>query len=111
MKFLVIIPLFSILFSLSAIAESTHIDNFKNKPYSAVRADLISEGWQTVNNKQIESTSLYAQSIFNQGFEEVLDCISMERDQCQFLLKKDKQLIIVTTKETTLNVESISAKK
>lgn len=104
MKLLLFITLLS---SLSANAEDMDFDSYINMPYSAVRAGLISEGWQTVKNKQIEDSSLYAEGVFDQGYVEVLDCISMERDQCQFVLRKNKQLILVTTKEKALNVVSI----
>lgn len=99
--------LLSSVLSLSANAKDMRFDHYINMPYSAVRNDLISEGWQPVKNKQIEDSSLYAEGIFEQGYEEVLDCISMERDQCQFVLTKNKQLILITTKEKALNVESI----
>lgn len=101
--------LLSSVLSLSANAKDMRFDHYINMPYSAVRTDLISEGWQPVKNKQIEDSSLYAEGIFEQGYEEVLDCISMERDQCQFVLTKNQQHIVITTKEKTLNVESIES--
>ena len=109
MKLLVIGTLFSAVCSLPVNAQGVHFEHYINMPYSAVRAGLINEGWQVVINKQIQDTSFYAQGIFDKGYEEVLDCISMERDQCQFVLTKDKQRILVTTKEKTLNVELIEA--
>ena len=97
------------VFSLFANAKDS-FDNYINLPYSAVRTSLISDGWKIVKNKKIQNSSLYAQTIFDQGYEEVLDCVSMERDQCQFALTNNKQLIVVTTKEKALNVESIKNK-
>jgi hypothetical protein len=107
---LLILMVLSCVLSLSANAKDMQFDHYINMPYSEVRTDLINEGWQIVKNKQIEDSSLYAEGIFEQGYEEVLDCISMERDQCQFVLRKNKQHILITTKEKTLNVESIETK-
>ena len=111
MKLLGIVTLLISIYSLSANAKDMSLDNYINMPYSAVRAGLISEGWKALTNKKILDSSLYAVGIFEQGYEEVLDCISMERDQCQFVLTKNKQLIVITTKEKALNVESIEIKK
>ena len=110
MKLLVIVTMLVSIFNLSANAKEVGFDNYINMPYSTARAGLISEGWKTVTNKKIQDSSLYAQDIFNQGYEEVLDCISMERDQCKFVFRKNKQLILVTTKDKALNVESIKIK-
>ncbi len=95
------------VFSLSVYAAEADFEQHFNKPYEQVRESLISEGWQPVPNKDINDTSLYAQSVYEKGYQEVVDCISMERDQCQFVLTKNKQHILVTTKEKSLNVESI----
>lgn len=111
MKPFVCMPLLMSLLSLPAQAEAVQFDDYMNKPYSAVRLALLADGWKMVKNQDIENTSFYAHSIFDQGYKEVLDCISMERDQCQFVLRKDQQLIIVTTKEKALNVESIESKQ
>lgn len=103
-----IIALFSSsVFSLSVHAAEVDLKQYYNQPYAQVRDSLLNDGWQVVPNKQINETSLYAQSIFEKGYQEVVDCISMERDQCQFILMKNKQHILVTTKEKSLNVESI----
>ena len=111
MKLLGIVTLLISIYSLSAEAKDRRFDHYINMPYSTVRAGLISEGWKALTNKKILDSSLYAVGIFEQGYEEVLDCISMERDQCQFVLTKNKQLIVITTKEKALNVESIEIKK
>lgn len=88
--------------------------NFKDilgGQYKEVRASLISQGWKPVANKKIEDSSIYAQEISSQGFAEVLDCISMERDQCDFLLQKNQRYIVVKTKEKNLTVERIQFKR
>ena len=111
MRLLGIVVLLISIFSLSANAKDMSFDNYINMPYSVVRADLMNKGWKTLTNKKIQDSSLYAVGIFDQGYKEVLDCISMERDQCQFVLTKNKKLIVITTKEKGLNVESIEIKK
>ena len=110
MKPIVIVVLLNGILSLSAYAQYLGFNQYVDMPYSTVRASLVSEGWQPIPNQQIQETSFYAQGIFDQGYKEVVNCISMERDQCQFVLQKNKQFILITTKEKTLNVESIEAK-
>ncbi len=107
MKLLVTIAMLMSVTCFTVNAKEVAFDGYINKPYSEVRTDLMSQGWQGVDNKKIEDSSLYANEIFERGYAEVLDCISMERDQCQFVLTKNKQFIVVTTKEKGLNVESI----
>jgi hypothetical protein len=107
MKLLVTIAILMSMTCFAVSAKEMTFDHYINKPYSEVRTALISQGWQAVNNKKIEDASLYANGIFERGYTEVLDCISMERDQCQFVLTKNKQFIVITTKEKNLNVESI----
>ena len=111
MKLLGIVTLLISIYSLSAEAKDRRFDHYINMPYSTVRAGLINKGWNVLTNKKILDSSVYAVGIFDQGYKEVLDCISMERDQCQFVLTKNKQLIVITTKEKALNVESIEIKK
>lgn len=111
MKCLVIVALLSSVLSLFVHAKDMGFEQYIDMPYQAVRASLLNEGWHAVINQKIQDTSFYAQGIFDQGYEEVLDCISMERDQCQFLLQKNKQLILITTKEKALSVESIETKQ
>lgn len=109
MKFLFIFTLLiNSVYCFSAHAKELDFKQYLNMPYSQVRDSLISKGWQSVINKEIKDTSLYAQGIYEKGYQEVIDCISMERDQCQFVLVKNKQYILVTTKEKSLNVESIA---
>lgn len=106
-SFFLITLLSSGIFSFTAHANELDFEQYLNMPYSQVRVSLLSEGWKPVLNKNIQETSLYAQSIYERGYKEVIDCISMERDQCQFVLTKDKAHILITTKEKSLNVESI----
>lgn len=104
---LIMILLIESLFSLSAHAKEFNFKQYLNLPYSQVRVRIMDEGWQTIVNKEINDTSLYAQIIYEKGYQEVIDCISMERDQCQFVLMKNKQYLVVSTKEQSLNIESI----
>lgn len=96
--------------SFTAHADTQVFKHYLDTPYAQVRVSLLNEGWKPVLNNNIRDTSLYAQSIYEKGYEEVIDCISMERDQCQFVLAKNKQHILITTKEKSLNVESIQLK-
>ena len=96
------------LFMLShAHAAEKSYQDLLHQPYEQARASLISQGWRPFVNKKIDETSLYAQEVAAKGFTEVLNCISMERDQCEFLLQKNHRYIIVTTKEKALEVESV----
>jgi hypothetical protein len=94
-------------FAQTVIGEPTEFSSFYEKPYAAVRQALLEDGWHVVPNTDINNSSMVAQAIHEKQYQEVLDCISMERDQCQFQLAKGKQVIVVTTKEKTFNVESI----
>jgi hypothetical protein len=108
MKLLFLMSLLSsIVISFVALADTQVFKQYLNMPYSQVRVSLLNEGWKPVSNKNIHDTSLYAQTIYEKGYDEVTDCISMERDQCQFILSKGKKHILITTKEKSLNVESI----
>lgn len=110
MKLLIRVALLiSFLVSFSICAEETDLTHYYSKPYSEVRISLIRNGWEVVPNKQIQDSSRYAQSVYEKGYPEVTNCISMERDQCQFVLTKNKQQILVTTKDKPLNVESIES--
>ncbi len=67
------------------------------QPYQEVKAELIKQGWQPVKNMKIGNSSLYAQEVYQQGLEEVVDCVSMELDGCWFKYKKGKQVLEVKT--------------
>ena len=96
------------LFMLShAYAAEKGYQDLLHQPYDKARASLISQGWKPFVNNKIDESSLYAQEVAAKGYTEVLNCISMERDQCEFLLQKNHRYIIVTTKEKALEVESV----
>lgn len=108
MKLLIrVVLLINLVASFPMYAEEADLTHYYSKPYSEVRISLISDGWEAVPNKHIQDTSRYAQSVYEKGYPEVTNCISMERDQCQFVLIKNQQQILVTTKDKPLNVESI----
>lgn len=84
-----------LLLSFQANAE---LPNFAaGQPYQEVKAELIKQGWQPVKNMKIGNSSLYAQEVYQQGLEEVVDCVSMELDGCWFKYKKAKQVLEVKT--------------
>jgi hypothetical protein len=93
------------------MAEAADFSSYIAMPYAEARQLLIKDGWQVVRNKNIEESSLFAQTLHASQFEEVLDCISMERDQCEFILAKSKQAIVVTTKDKNFAIESIKKTK
>jgi hypothetical protein len=103
--------LFAALFlvSLSAHAE---LPNFTaGQPYQEVKAELIKQGWQPVKNVKIGNSSLYAQEVYQQGLEEVVDCVSMELDGCWFKYKKGNQVLEVKTITKNLRFESMEFRK
>jgi hypothetical protein len=81
------------------------------QPYQEVKAELIKQGWQPVKNPKIGNSSLYAQEVYQQGMEEVVDCVSMELDGCWFKYKNGKQMLTVRTITRELRFESISIKE
>jgi hypothetical protein len=96
-----------IALSQAAIAQAAEFSSYIAMPYAEARQLLIKDGWQVVRNTHIQESSMFAQTLHASQFEEVLDCISMERDQCEFKLAKGKQAILVTTKDKNFVVESI----
>ena len=88
-------------------AAEKNYQNLLHQPYDQVRTTLMNRGWKPLVNHKIDESSLYAQEIAAKGYAEVLNCISMERDQCEFLLQKNHRYLIVSTKEKALVVESI----
>ncbi len=75
-------------------------------PYNEAKKMLITQGWHGLHNQQIESSSLYANEIYNQGMTEVVDCISMELDGCRFYFQKKSQLLEIKTITRQLTVDS-----
>jgi hypothetical protein len=100
-----------LFFSEAVLAQDAKLSTYHDMPYAQARPLLIQAGWQVVPNTRIQESSMFAQSVHASQFEEVLDCISMERDQCQFLLAKGNKWIVVTTKDKTFTVESIKEMK
>lgn len=97
--------------SQAVLAQDATLKTYYDMPYAQARPLLIEAGWQVVPNKRIQDSSMFAQSVHASQFEEVLDCISMERDQCQFVLAKGKKLLLVTTKDKTLAIETMKEMK
>ncbi len=109
----ILLAAFFIFISISqaVMAQASEFSAYIKTPYAEARQMLIKNGWQVVRNTKIDESSMYAQTLYAAQFEEVLDCISMERDQCKFKLAKGKQVIVVTTKDKNLAVESIKKTK
>jgi hypothetical protein len=83
----------------------------QNMAYADVRALLINKGWMPLKNLKVEQSSLYAQEIYDQGYTEVVDCISMALDGCKFRFKQKNTLLEVNTITRQLLVESHFIKK
>jgi hypothetical protein len=100
-------------FCLSHLANAQDELGFiqKEMAYSDVRASLIKKGWMTLNNPRVGQSSLYAQEIFDQGYTEVVDCISMALDGCQFRFKQKNVVLEINTITRKLLVESHIIKK
>lgn len=79
--------------------------------YAKVKAALLEKGWTPVKNARIDHSSLYAQEIYDQGMEEVDDCISMELDACVFRFTKNNQVLEIKTITRQLTVESFRKRK
>lgn len=111
MKNLLIAASFFVVILQSLVVQADDFSSYISMPYVEARQLLIKDGWQVERNTNIQESSMFAQSLHASQFEEVLDCISMERDQCEFKLAKVKQVIVVTTKDKNFNVESIKKAK
>jgi len=106
-KNLRIYSLLFLLISQVAVVQAADFSSYIAMPYAEARQLLIKDGWLVIRNTKIEESSLFAQTLHASQFEEVLDCISMERDQCKFKLAKGKQAVVVTTRDKNFVVESI----
>ena len=95
------------LLSLSFAAHAEPPSFSAGQPYQEVKAELIKEGWQPVKNPKIGNSSLYAQDVYQQGLEEVVDCVSMELDGCWFRYKKGKERLEVKTITRALKFDSL----
>lgn len=83
----------------------------KGVSYFDARKALIANGWQPVKNIAINNSSLYAQEIYTQGLEEVVDCISMELDACKFRFTQKNLVLEIKTITRKLDVESFKTYK
>lgn len=97
------------LLGIGIFANAKPLSIYPEQTYADAKADLINRGWRPVKNLKIHDSSLYAQDVYNLGFLEVVDCISMERDSCLFRLCKDKQVLEVKTVGGNLKVDSFKA--
>lgn len=80
-------------------------------PYADVKATLTDKGWKPIKNNHITRSSLYAQEIYEQGMEEVVDCISMELDACKFRFTQDSKILEIKTITRQLRVDSFHISK
>jgi hypothetical protein len=102
---------FIVALLLLSFAAHAELPSFTlGQPYQEVKAELIKQGWQPVKNAKIGNSSLYAQEVYQQGMEEVVDCVSMELDGCWFKYRKDKQILEVKTITKELKFEAINLK-
>lgn len=79
--------------------------------YADARKILIDKGWKPIKNEHIDQSSLYAQDMYVQGYEEVVNCISMELDACTFRLYQNNQVLEVKTITRTLSVDAYKTYK
>jgi|Laugrespbdmm15dd_1035085.scaffolds.fasta_scaffold148480_1 hypothetical protein len=109
-KFLIILilGLFSVV--TNATDATSEFKNYINKPYEKFRNNLINNGWSPLINKDNEKRSFYAQEVSDKGYSEVINCISMERDECEFAFIKKQKIIFIKTKDKNFIVYSITLK-
>ncbi len=108
---LCIVLCLAIPFTSSAMAGDIPASIKAGLPYDQARASLIADGWAPVVNAKILRSSLYAQEIFEHGYAEVVDCISMELDACTFRYSKNHRVIEIKTITRTLLVDRVSSLK
>lgn len=80
-------------------------------PYAEVKAILTDKGWKPIKNTHITGSSLYAQEIYLQGMEEVVDCVSMELDACKFRFAQGSKILEIKTITRQLRVDSFHTAK
>lgn len=83
----------------------------KVQSYTDAKTALLDNGWKPAKNKRIDYSSLYAQEIYAQGMEEVVDCVSMELDGCVFRYTKNNQVLEIRTITRKLTLDSFKLKK
>lgn len=81
------------------------------RSYPDAKTALLDKGWKPIKNKRIGYSSLYAQEIYAQGMEEVVDCVSMELDACVFRYAKNNQVLEIRTITRNLTLDSFKLKK
>jgi len=97
-----------ILFTVAAKASDTPPSIKSGVPYDQARASLIADEWQPIINSKISLSSLYAHEIFEQGYTEVVDCISMELDACTFRYVKNHKTLEIRTITRALKVDKVN---
>lgn len=80
-------------------------------PYADVKATLTNKGWKPIKNNHITRSSLYAQEIYVQDMEEVVDCVSMELDACKFRFAQGNNILEIKTITRQLSVDSFHISK
>lgn len=108
MSFKTLLICISLIFSLSAQANTVLFPIQAGLPYDQAKASLIAHGWTPVVNSKIAHSSLYAQEIFEKGSTEVVDCISMELDACSFRYIKNNKTLEVRTITRELKVDKVN---
>lgn len=97
------------LFYVSLLSANERFTTLKEgMPYEEAKNALLAKGWQAVENKQIDHSSLYAAEIYNQGMTEVVDCISMELDACRFQFEKGAEVLVIKTITRRLTFDSFT---
>lgn len=79
----------------------------QGRAYSEVKQQLLDQGWQPLQNVAIDQSSLYAQTLAQQGLTEVVDCISMALDGCRFHFIRQGRVLEIQTITRQLTVENI----
>lgn len=79
--------------------------------YADAKKMLVDNGWKPIKNDKIDQSSIYAQDIYIQGYEEVANCISMELDACTFRFYQNNQVLEIKTITRKLNLESFKTYK
>lgn len=110
MKNLISCILFLLSTSFANAADTPNILH-SGMAYNEAKQALIAQGWRPLKNKNINESSLYAQEVYGQGFVEVVDCISMELDGCQFRFSKGKQVLELKTITRQLTLDSFKLLK
>ena len=92
----------------SSFANATDTSNILHSgmAYNEAKQALVAQGWTPLKNRNINDSSLYAQEVYGQGLVEVVDCISMELDGCQFRFSKGNQVLELKTITRQLTLDT-----